>query len=227
MRSPLALAVVAPLLAGVPGGRLMAQSSPQTVAQHFFGALEGRRWRDAAALIDPQQLVSYRDETLAMLVALIQQREELRRMPAQGSGALVPLSSDGKLDPEALARVGDTPLPAVPGVRTLRDLAALPPAEFLARLLEASDLRSLERSGGRIDSLRRRILGAVAEGDSVAHVVYRLEGAGVRYDDPYHVEGLATVRRGDRWYVRRRHHDDFGSPSFVMMRLVEPDTGRK
>ncbi len=207
----------------------MAQTSPQAAAHDFLAAMEGRRWREAAALVDPEQLAPYREETLAILVAWAQQRDAMRRRPLRGSGALTALSTDGKLDPRALARVGGTPVPAIRGVRTLRDLAALPPAEFLAHVAELADMRSADSLSGSVDSSTHRILGAVNESDSVAHVLYRSEGSGVRYDDPYHVEVLAAVRRGDRWYVRRGRGgaDDFGSLAAFMMRLEEADAEHK
>jgi len=229
VRSRLAFTLLLALLVATPGVRPMtAQTSPQTVARDFFAAIDGRRWREVAALVDPEQLVPYREETLSMLVALAERREELRRIPRESSGALVPLHTDGKLDTLALARVGDMPFPRSPGVRTLRDLAALPPAEFLVRYLEAIDPRSDERMKGGVDWSKLRILGAVADGESVAHVLYRSEAPGARYDDPYHVEVMATVRRGDRWYVRAsRGGAPFGGLAFLMMRLDELESGRK
>ena len=201
----------------------MAQSSPKDAAQSFFDAIAERRWHDATALVDPEQLGPYREETLAMLVTWAQQRaavQEMRRKKEKDGDAMVGWSTDGRLDPQLLSRYGDMPLPIAPGVRTLRDLAALPPAEFMARVFEASDLRSDERLGGVSATFTRRILGAVADGDSTAHVLYRSEGPGVRYEDPLHAELLPTVRRGDRWYVHRsRWEQDFGSLSLVMLRL--------
>jgi len=206
----------------------MAQTSPETAARDFFAAIDGRRWREVAALVDPEQLGQYREETLSMLVAYAEHREALRRMPSQGSGGLVPLSTDGKLDTLALARVGDMPFPRSPGVRTLRDLAALPPADFLARYFEAIDPRSDERMKVGVDWSNLRILGAVADGDSVAHVLYRSGAPGARYDDPYDVQVLATVRRGDRWYVRAsRGGAPIGGLAVLMMRLEDLESGRK
>lgn len=229
MRSRLAFILTLALLVAAHGVRpMLAQASPQTVARDFFAAIDGRRWREAASLVDPEQLGPYREETLSTLVSYAQRREELRRRPRRGSGALMPLSIDGKLDTLALARVGDMPFPPSPGVRTLRDLAALPPAEFLARYFEAIDPRSDERMKGGVDWSKVRILGAVTDGDSIGHVLYRSEAPGARYDDPYHVQVLATVRRGDRWYVRAsRGGAPFGGLAFLMMRLDDLESGRK
>jgi ABC-type proline/glycine betaine transport system ATPase subunit len=102
-----------------------------------------------------------------------------------------------------------------------RDLAALPPVEFLAHILELADIRSAGR-GGFVDSTTHRILGAVNESDSVAHVLYRSAGSHVRYSDPYQVEVLAIVRRGDRWYVRGSHRGaGFTNLAFLITRLDE------
>ncbi len=223
----LALALL--LLVATPGGSavVMAQTSPRAAAHDFLSAIESRRWREAAALVDPEQLAPYREETLAILVAWAQQRDEIRRRPLRRSGALTALSTEGKLDPQALARVGDTPLPAIRGVRTLRDLAALPPADFLAHVLELADIRSADSPGDLVESSTHRILGAVNESDSVAHVLYRAEDPRVRYDDPYHVEVLATVRRGDRWYVHGSHRGaGFTRLAFLLARLDWLDTER-
>ena len=204
----------------------MAQTNPQAAAQEFLAAIEGRRWREAAALVDPEQLAPYREETLAILVAWAQQRDEIRKQALRGGGELTALSTDGKLDPQALARVGDTRLPPTRGVRTLRDLAALSPAEFLAHVLELADIRSIGR-GGFIDPSTHRIFGAVNESDSVAYVLYRAEGPGVRYDDPYYVEVFPTVRRGDRWYVHGSHRGaGFTRLAFLIARLDEQDAER-
>jgi hypothetical protein len=224
------LAFALPLLVVLPAVRLVAQSTPRDVVQEYFVAIDDRRWSDAVAVLDPEQLGPARENMLGVLVGWIQQRDELRRMRRRrrSSGGLTPLSFDGTLA-EALSRFGDTPLPAIPGVRTLRDLAALPTPEFTARLLEASDLRSEEGFRRMAESSTRRILGAVAESDSVAHVLYRSEGPDVRNDDPYHVEVVATVRRGERWYVRRRPGEaGSGSLAFLVMRLEEADeAGRR
>ena len=219
------LAFALSLLVALPAGRLVAQSTPRDVVQGYFAAIDGRRWRDAVALLDPEQLGPAREIMLGTLVGWIQQRDRLRRMQRRrrSSGALIPLSYEGTLA-EALSRFGDTPLPAIPGVRTLRDLAELPTPEFTARLLEASDLRSVESFRRTAEGSTRRVLGTVAEGDSIAHVLYRSEGPNVRHDDPYHVEVVATVRRGERWHVRRRPGEaGSGSFAFLLMRLDEAD----
>ena len=82
--------------------------------------------------------------------------------------------------------------------------------------------------GAGVGSFTRRIIGVVTDGDSTAYVLYRSEGSGVRYEDAYHVEVLPTVRRGGRWYVRRSSGEqDFGSLSYLMLRLEGPEFERE
>lgn len=207
------------------GAPARAQETPTRAARSFFDALAEHRWRDAAMLVHPLRRASFQEEELAVLVAWAES-EQARRLDAQsGSGGIVGFSSDGVLRPEQLAKHGHRRVPGFGGL-TLAGAAALPSEEFMARFLEASALDADSTFLPSGERFARRILGEVIESDTVAHVLYRIEGSVVEYTDDFHVEIAQLRRRGGRWLVwPQRMNLDFASSSRLhVMDMVEQDS---
>jgi hypothetical protein len=140
-------------------------------------------WRAVIVLLDPADILSFRDRELAVLIdrteAVLAARREGRQMQGFASHAI--------LDPERLARVGTEPQEAFPGSTTLSELASLSAVDFLAACMEAGEaaakrLRARARKSGFLGNANdfspstRRVIGVLSEGDTLAHVLYRWEG---------------------------------------------------
>ena len=177
-------------------------SSAFAAASAFFEAVRQARWADAAALVDPDAAAELRAQQVAMLIAWAQHRDELRRVRESGEGAMsFGYSLNGIVDQELLAAHATIPLPAFRGNPALGELAAASPMAFVELLLEASNGEIGPDKDGPFQRPRRRVIGEVREGDSLAHVLYRAEGTGIRYSNPHHVEVLQLRRAGDEWRI--------------------------
>ena len=83
------------------------------------------------------------------------------------------------------------------GVKTAAEFKALPPAEVYARLMRSLVSMSDEMRQA-MTSVKAEIIGSVAEGPDVAHVVYRMN-MGVADVSIAKVQVLSFRRSGDRW----------------------------
>ena len=177
-------------------------TTPTAAASAFFEALHEGRWADAAGLVDAEAAATLREQRLALLIAWVQHRDEIRRAREGGEGGgMFGFSSDGKVDQGQLAVHGTTLLPVFRGSPTLAELASMSTAAFVELLLEVSNSESGPGEEGPFERPRRRVLGEVREGESIAHVLYRQEGAGVRYTNPHHVEVVQLRRTDSAWRV--------------------------
>jgi hypothetical protein len=196
---------------------LQSSPTPADAAATFFAALKRAEWLTAASMIHPDAVARFREAELAMLVAWAENREAMKQARTQGLG--FGYSSDGTLDPVKLAHLGSTPFRAVPGVRTLQDLAALSPHAFAALFLELSSLPIAAAESGPYERPSYHIVGHVIEDDSIAYVLYRLQGPAIRYEAPYHVDVLRLRRSPDGWQVdvSRGYSPVLDSSHFMML----------
>ena len=183
--------------AGEPRDETLAQA--MEVARAFPNALSFGDQARAAAMVAPSGQAAFREVQLCSLTGWAQQRDAISALQRGGTDSAVGWNSDGVYRPEQLARVGDTPLVAVSGVRTLGEFAALPPAEFLARYLDVSTPRSSAGEGEPMERPRYLVLGGVVDGHDVVHVLYRCTSPG--YHDPHHVDVLRIVQTDGVWSV--------------------------
>jgi hypothetical protein len=123
-----------------------------------------------AESIDSAEVIAFRDEHLDELVgwARFEGPEAKRRKHGGMSGYSINGGERSDLENYASLK-----LPVFSDVATLGELAALTPIQFLAKWIEATQRRGGWESGG--PDARRRVLGEVIEGDSLAHVLYRFE----------------------------------------------------
>lgn len=186
----------------------LAQSDPLDVGRSAFAALDRHNWTTIVGATHPEWLRKFRSEQLALLVTWAQSREPMRRGKASGMKAFdMSVSSLGdSAQAAALAEVRTVRVRVFPGSPTIGALAALTPDLFFARWLAAISAQP--------DSIiplfgigPRHLIGAVVEGDSLAHVLYRHDTD--EYDDPWRVEVLALKRSAGRWLLLP--NNDFAS----------------
>ena len=147
-----------------------AQQTPTEAGREIFTALTNHDWERVAELIDSGEVVAFRNEHLDELVgwAMFEGPEAKRNKQGGMSGFAITGGERSELKKYAGLK-----LPIFSNVATLGDLAQLAPVQFLAKWIEATQRRGGWASSG--PNSRRRILGEVIEGDSLAHVLYRFE----------------------------------------------------
>jgi hypothetical protein len=184
--------------------------------------MEGERWADVVQLIRPDALRRYRDSHLRWLIES-EQRGARTPEDLQAEQPWLPRDVAAFYAEQDQKHVtgSQSVLRAQWGVGSFRELEALSPAEFFARYLAASspasklraalimshrppaDVESAAQSAGAAARRRWTVLGEVAEGPGMAHVVYRERwgedsadevGGGIRVTTLDYVD--------DRWWLR-------------------------
>jgi hypothetical protein len=208
------------MLAGAEPATFPPQGQPpRDVASRFLEALAARRWADAARLLDLEAFGRVRDDFLSRVRRTPADRplpsvEDLRRqdpgMPREVAEYQI------RQMREAQQRLGDPTPYEFAGVKSQTELRRLSIEDAAARWLEARDPRwviprQLEAmncdppSPAELPTPRRRLIGTIAESDSVAYGLYREElqaGAGAPGEGDLVVIEL-KLRRG-RWVIQPR-----------------------
>jgi hypothetical protein len=147
-----------------------AQQTPTEASRALFAALTDHSWVQVAESIDSAEIIAFRDEHLDELVGWARFEGPDAKRPKHGGMSGYTINGGERSD---LKKYASVKFPVFSDVGTLGDLAALTPIQFLAKWIEATQRRGGWESGG--PDARRRILGEVIEGDSLAHVLYRFE----------------------------------------------------
>ncbi len=207
-------------LLALPRPATAQAASPDAAVRSFFSALEGRRWREAAAMVHPAALARLREERVQMARAMAPGGrrsitvEDLMRsdpkMPREVAEYQV------RRDAEGMAEHQDWALRRF-GVVSVEELERLSAEEAFARWLQATDTREFLRDDvmRQGDSLRaelaarvaprevRAVLGSVPAGDTLAYVTYtaamRMSPTDITL--PERVGVLAARRHGAGWRV--------------------------
>ena len=191
------------LLLAFLSASLMAQApappeSPADVAGDLFHALATREWSRAASLIHPDALLAFQEVQLSMALAWAEMRARQTNAPSAGNPVL----------------------DQFPGITSLEALKTLAPADLFAAYLAAKLPDPANYEDGRPPVWTRIPLGVVLEGDSIAHVVYRLEVDVGRYGATEETQVVTARRFGAFWRlllnkdlaweasVRMVHHGD-------------------
>lgn len=145
---------------------------PATVVRAAFSALASQRWSDVAALVHPEALRQFRQEQLHFAT----EWHDARTQEPVGD------STDPRAVREYLAKQWNEAMssrdPETVGfarVKSLEELRALNPSEIFARWLEGHHPRPQDYAGGVAPTWIRTVVGTIAETDSMAHVVYRVQ----------------------------------------------------
>lgn len=240
-----ALAAAAALLLPIP--TMTQQVRPDAraaadVVRDAFAALDEQRWGDVAPLMHPEALQRFR----AAQVAMARANQRHFTEPAAGPSAPgMPEEVARWFREQALRHAERTPPPLRRefGVATLAELEALPADEMFTRWLRARDPRegvrqAAEAAGKRVPEdpaawaplrERREVVGAVEEGDSTVHVVYRTGLGAPPADSGPGQLGVATVRRspqGWRLWSAGRDHGFLGDDFVFSWTLDEEEAKR-
>lgn len=213
--------------------------SPETVAAEAFRAIEEKRWEHLVSLIDPADAQRFRDDRVRWWVeprpVLTITAEQMRRRDPD-----MPLAV-AEYQAEQFRRKQEEPASCISdefaGIESPGQLASLPAIDVLTRYFQAHDpavrLKALLAQHGKdlpadfpvelMVGPSYEVIGSVAEGDSLAHVVYR-RGVGVvpaeeDTDDQQPETSLplnvATLRRTPAGWRLTLAHDLFGLEGWV------------
>lgn len=202
----------------------MNDQTPVEAVTAAFEALEHGKWRELAALIDPDSLAAIRGMNLGLLVSM-QAAPEMADPPA-GGGSLVAIQEPSN---DFLNRFSSVKLRMFPGAPTVGELGSLSAKEFFVWWQEASHqvplafraYSAIRRLFQHKEESKPFVLGAVTEGDGLAHVLYRQSG----YGDPWQADLITVRRSGKEWLLQIDHFKSGLDPfqtwgTFLMGRLV-------
>ena len=133
--------------------------APEQVARAYLDAVEGMRWPEVAAHVHPEASASF--------------REWLEVLLFPGSDPSAPRAAPHPGTPEA-ERPAPELLEPLTGARTVEAFLAMSDEEILLQALRTLEVDSPGLINAWVDR-STEILGAVPEGDTLTHVVYRLE----------------------------------------------------
>lgn len=187
-----------------PNEQLMAQrpgvDAPEAVVRAAFAAYEAKQWSDFAALVHPDALDEFRKQQLLMAKAW-EHRPRMAEVRDSTMPAAVAEYFD-RMQDKIGARIGNPALRSFARVKTLEELEALTPQEFLARYLEATSPKpNPEDPMYQPPVAKREIIGDVREDADQVHVVYRVRTDVGRYGRTEQVEVLPVRRAGTAWRI--------------------------
>lgn len=200
------------------GAQQSPAQTPATVVGAAFSALASQRWSDVAALVHPEALRQFREEQLHFAT----EWHDARTSEPVGDTA-------SRAAREYLARQWNEAMssrdPETVGfarVKSLEELRALSPSEIFARWLEGHHPRPQDYPGGVAPTWIRTVVGTIAETDSMAHVVYRVQvNRGGRLA-PAEMEVVTLRHSAGAWRIVL--NDDLAFQGDVgSTRLADPD----
>lgn len=169
--------------------RTRSPQVPDDVARDFFDAVGNERWNAEAADLDSAALVRFRLDAIRGLLGYA------KSVMAAGANPLHGIGWSSTADTNVFARYDTVSVITQGDSTTVGALARLAPAAFAARALAIVYTPRVGRE-------RCTVLGSVSEGDSLAHVVYRRDFAGLRLGDASLSRSLMHLRRvGSEWKI--------------------------
>ncbi len=185
--------------------QLPDEATPSAVAVAALSALDRGDGRGVAARTHPQVIESARRRLLLTVIAQAgyahAKRADERRPAWTDSSAL---SGPGPVPPELIAKYARTPVrgsetPGSKRPRSLAEMASLPAEELFAWWI--TQTHETASSDPDMPAATFLPVSAVAEGDSLMHVLYRERSKEARYDEPWRVDVLSLKRDGGRWRI--------------------------
>ena len=189
-----------------------APATPRAAVEQFWAAAWARDARRTAALIVPEALESFQRQQLLSLASFAEMSARRARQRADSAA-----DDTGEIHAMHFDRLPDRlteaqralPVAGIAGIVRLGQLEALPPAEFFVRLMTRWDNVRGDSTAAAAESGPPVVLGEVADGDTVAHVVYRsrpsVDAASAAAQPAFSVPAsqvMTTVRRGrEGWRV--------------------------
>ncbi len=194
----------------LPMSQSGATETPGTVVRAYFAALEAERFEEAVGYLEPASVTEFRQYQIEVARAAAE-KSAAASEPDEPDSA-TPFSPNQPPIPREASFMLSSPLVRqFAGIETLDQLQQLGPSEMLLRFLQARTPEYQQQQTIREgrnplpdDSLppeERQVLGAVMEGDALAHVVVR---SSAKYLSGRDSESLfvITLRRTDAgWRV--------------------------
>jgi hypothetical protein len=195
-----------------------AGEGPERVAAAAFRALDAERWDEFVGWLDPEAVEEFRTGQLRWWKEAGERRpltaDEVRRLQPDMPPEIVEYHVKQWQSSDHGHRSLESSFPGVASLEALerlngpemlvRHLARLSPmAKLEAAFADLADDAGLAELDPREMVPRRQVIGAVLEGDSLAHIVYRLQDGPADDDEPAGLLSLATVRRTpEGWRLR-------------------------
>jgi hypothetical protein len=211
------------------------QWHPREAFDALNDALARGEWQAVALALDPDDVATFRDRELAVLT----DRAAVSALARRENRRVTSWSSQAVLNLDRLAEFGSEPQVPFPGTPTLSQLASLSPLQFLVACMEAhaageermiAHVRKSQLAADHKQATepKCRVIGQLAEGDRLVHILYRWDSQGGE-DHPTHVH-LRTFRSmGGEWRVSLDHElSMYMSPMFAFSAFeepLEPDSG--
>jgi hypothetical protein len=165
---------------GVPALLLIARASdaqeapgaatPRAAVEAAFDAVQSKAWPRVAALSDPEFLARFREQQLVYAEAEKIARQNRKSKKEQYG---LPKCVQKYFESQE-SHFTESFLKGFAGVKSVEQLAQLTPAALFASWLAGSEKVEKSDENKALPPTTRTILGDVVEGDSLAHVIYRV-----------------------------------------------------
>ncbi len=228
MRCVISLLLVTSALSVAYPQLLMSQhrgpDAPQVVVRAAFTAYEAKRWGDFAALVHPDALAEFRESELGSAQAW----EQYAANPNEDRDSTVPPAVSEYLKNMRAEMGGNPVLRQFAGVKSLEELRALSPQEFLARYLEATSPRPDTKDPDYhppIDT--REVIGEVRESQDLVHVVYRVSSDVGRYGRTESIEVIPVRRAANGWRIMLNTDLSFRGSIRGSVRMIKGDSSKE
>jgi hypothetical protein len=207
--------------------QLMSQhpeDPPQTVVRAAFTAYEAKRWGDFAGLVHHDALMGFRAGELSSAEAWEQYAAKTHELPDSTMAPAV-----AEYFNKMRAEMGGNPvLRQFADVKSLDELRALSPQEFLARYLDArSPKPDAEDPEYQPPIETRAVIGEVTESKDLVHVVYRLSTDVGRYGRTESIEVIPVRRAANGWRIMLNTDLSLGGSMRGSIRIVGGDSVTK
>ena len=221
LRSLLAIIAIASPSNEQPMAQRSGLDTPEAVVRAAFAAYEAKQWSRFAALVHPDALTEFQKQHLVMADAW-EHHPRLTEVRDSTMPAAVAEYFD-KMQDEMGTRFGNPVLRQFARVKTLDELKALSPQEFLARYLEASSPKPNPKDPEYQPPVaKREVIGSVTENPTLVHVVYRVRTDVGRYGRTEEVTVLPVRRSATGREIML--NSDLVFTGSVLTSDVEPDS---
>ena len=204
----------------LPPGASAPRRRPAQVTAAAFDAFTHGDWKVLAALVHPTMLAQFKREEMDFIIEWAQEKQSGSPVPVGGIQIMIHPRDEDTLTAANIASVAAMRVPVFRDSATIGQLAATTPEQFFVLWCEAvyGNPGATDTSWAHYNGARR-ILGAVLEGQTLAHVLY--SGGPYTFDDKWRVSRMPLMRTDDDWGLLL--NDDIGERTILSMRLMMLD----
>ena len=168
------------------------QMSPTQTVQAALDAFGRSDWRALASLVHPDALTGFRTDQLGSAVgySLLRSDPQMRRRN-------ISIRPADFVSADAIQRAKDIRVVEFPGNPTVGELAGLSVGDFFVRWCEAAFSNGQRRPWQAMQRVGRQTIGEVLEGDTLAHVLYRVQVESIYLAGK--LEVMSLKRDGGQW----------------------------